>query len=206
MVSLSFNMSWGGGYGGSYYRPWGCCNGWYGGGHRGPTIINTGDINIGNSVSVGNRTNIGNRVGRETNINRANRNIYNRPANRTRNADRATATENLRRARPATGRANDVYADRSGNVAKRAEDGWQTREGGEWSKDSIPAGTLDKAQAADRTKPETRDRAASTRPAPARGPRPGPKRHRVIWIDPVWTAHTARDNTAQAVNRRVRPA
>ncbi|MBS3823636.1 MAG: carbohydrate-binding family V/XII, partial [Wenzhouxiangellaceae bacterium] len=44
-----FGMSWGGGYGGSY-RPWGCCNGWYGGGHRGPIIINnTGNINIGNN-------------------------------------------------------------------------------------------------------------------------------------------------------------
>ena len=40
-------MSWGGGYpGGSL--PWlHCCGGWYGGGYRGPTIINTGDINIG---------------------------------------------------------------------------------------------------------------------------------------------------------------
>ena len=29
--------------------------GWYGGGYRGPTIINTGDINIGNNVNIGNR-------------------------------------------------------------------------------------------------------------------------------------------------------
>ena len=201
---FNFNMSWGGGYGGSYYRPWGCCNGWYGGGHRGPTIINTGDINIGNSVSVGNRTNIGNRVGRETNIN-SNRNIYNRPANRTRNADRATATENLRQARPATGRANDVYADRSGNVAKRAGDGWQTREGGEWSKDSIPAGTLDKAQAADRTRPETRDRAASTRPAPSTRPSTRPETpSRNLDRSGLDRAHSARQHGAS--RQQARPA
>ncbi len=54
---FSFGMSWGGGYGG-YYRPWGCCGGWYGGGYRGPTVINTGNINIGNNVNIGNRTEI----------------------------------------------------------------------------------------------------------------------------------------------------
>jgi hypothetical protein len=201
---FSFNMSWGGGYGGSYYRPWGCCNGWYGGGHRGPTIINTGDINIGNSVSVGNRTNIGNRVGRETNINN-NRNIYHRPANRSRNADRATAAANLKKARPTTGRANNVYADRGGNVARRTEDGWQTREGGQWSKDSIPAGTLEKAQSADRTRPETRDRAASTRPAPSTRPatQPGTS-SRNIDRSSLDRAHSARQHGAS--RQRARPA
>jgi hypothetical protein len=162
---FSFNMSWGGGYGGSYYRPWGCCNGWYGGGHRGPTIINTGDINIGNSINVGNRTNIGNRMARETNINKADksRNIYNRPANRTRNADRETAAANLKRARPATGRANNVYADRSGQVAQRVDDGWKTRESGQWSRDSIPAGTRDRdASTRPSTRPSTQP---STRPS-----------------------------------------
>jgi hypothetical protein len=201
---FSFNMSWGGGYGGSYYRPWGCCNGWYGGGHRGPTIINTGDINIGNSVSVGNRTNIGNRVGRETNINN-NRNIYNRPANSSRNADRATAAANLKKARPTTGRANNVYADRGGNVARRTEDGWQTREGGQWSKDSIPAGTRDKAQAADRTRPQSRDRDASTRPAPSTRPATRPDTSsRNIDRSSLDRAHSARQHGAS--RQRARPA
>ena len=204
---FSFNMSWGGGYGGSYYRPWGCCNGWYGGGHRGPTIINTGDINIGNSVSVGNRTNIGNRVGRETNINNINnnRNIYNRPANRSRNADRATAAADLRKARPTTGRANNVYADRDGNVARRTGDGWQTREGGQWSKDSIPAGTVEKAQAADRTRPETQDRAASTRPAPSTRPSTRPDTSsRNIDRSGLDRAHSARQHGAS--RQRTRPS
>ena len=64
---FSFGMSWGGGYGG-YYRPWGCCGGWYGGGYRGPVVINTGDINIGNNVNIGNRTEINNRIGNDTRI------------------------------------------------------------------------------------------------------------------------------------------
>jgi hypothetical protein len=38
-------------YYGRYY-PGHCGGGWYGGGYRGPVIINTGDINIGNSVAV----------------------------------------------------------------------------------------------------------------------------------------------------------
>ena len=201
---FSFNMSWGGGYGGSYYRPWGCCNGWYGGGHRGPTIINTGDINIGNSVSVGNRTNIGNRVGRETNINN-NRNIYNRPANRSRNADRATAAADLKKARPTTGRANNVYADRDGNVARRTGDGWQTREDGQWSKDSIPAGSLEKAQAADRTRPETRDRDASTRPAPSTRPSTRPDTSsRNVDRSSLDRAHAARQHGTS--RQRARPS
>ncbi len=108
---FSFGMSWGGGWGGNY-RPWGCCGGWYGGGYRGPTIINTGDINIGNSVSIGNR----NKVSRNLDLDnsRTHRNIYNRQENRARNADKALARSELKRARPANQRANDVFADRSG--------------------------------------------------------------------------------------------
>ena len=62
------------------------------------------------------------------------------------------------------------YADRAGNVARRTEDGWQTREGGQWSRDSIPPGTLEQAQAADRARPATRDRPTATRPAPETRP------------------------------------
>jgi hypothetical protein len=131
---FSFGMSWGGGYGG-YYRPWGCCGGWYGGGYRGPVVINTGNINIGNSISVGNRTNIGNRIGNDnrlSNVDR-NRNLYNRPENRARKADRSLAQRNLQRARPATGRANNVFADRNGQVARLDGNIWQTRQNGSWS-------------------------------------------------------------------------
>jgi hypothetical protein len=144
---FSFGMSWGGGYGGSY-RPWGCCGGWYGGGYRGPTVINTGDINIGNSVSVGNRTNIGNRIDRESNINIDNsrrNNIYNRPESRDRLADRQTVARDVQRARPAANRENDVFADRDGNVARRAGDEWETRSNGQWTKEEAASAARDKA-------------------------------------------------------------
>jgi hypothetical protein len=137
---FSFGMSWGGGWGGSY-RPWGCCGGgWYGGGYRRPVVINTGDINIGNSVNVGNRVNAANRIGNDVNIDRArNANIYNRPENRARNADRAAAQRDLKQARASRDRANNVYADRSGAVARRDGDGWQVRDQGQWKPDTRPS-------------------------------------------------------------------
>jgi len=128
----SVGIGWSSGWGG------GCCGGYYGGGYRGPTVINTGDINIGNNVNIGNRDNIGNTLEGRGNINRDNlqSNIYERDGNRERNADRAGAQNNLREARPATDRANNVYADRSGNVARRNNDQWETRENGQWNRDN----------------------------------------------------------------------
>lgn len=117
-------MSWGGGWGGAC-RPWGCCGGWYGGGYRGPVVIN-----IGNNINVGNRTDIGNRIERNTNLNRdrSRANLYNRPETRDRLADRETAMRNLNRARPATSHENTVFADRDGNVARQVGNDWQARE------------------------------------------------------------------------------
>jgi hypothetical protein len=140
---FNFGMSWGGGWGGAY-RPWGCCGGWYGGGFRGPTIINTGDINIGNSVSVGNRNNVARKL--DASNRQDHRNIYNRQENRARNADKSLARDEFKRARPATGRANDVYADRSGAVMKRSDSGadWQQRVDGNWQADKT-AQVKDKA-------------------------------------------------------------
>ena len=130
---FSFGVSFGGGWYGPY-RPWGCCGGWYGGGYRRPVVINTGNINIGNNVSVGNRTNVRNRMARDARIASGNArpSVYDRPGNRARNANPATARRDLQRARPATGRPNNVYADRDGNVARRTGDGWQARQGGVW--------------------------------------------------------------------------
>jgi len=162
---FSFGMSWGGGYG--YYRPWGCCGGWYGGGYRGPVYINTGDINIGNTINVGNRTDIANKLGdRKTNIGRlGSRNAYDRPEVRSRIADRATAKANLKQARGAPGRKNDVFADERGAVARREGDQWQVRDRGQWTRDAVPEkvpeGASDRAAAVrDRTTPEQRSQAA----------------------------------------------
>lgn len=177
---FSFGMSWGGGYGGAY-RPWGCCGGWYGGGYRGPTIINTGDINIGNTVNIGNSANVGNRIDRGdrvANMDRS-RNLYNRPENRARKADRATVQRDLQKARPAADRINNVYADKSGQVARPNGDKWQTRENGQWkdAADRVPAGTREQvADRAGNVSPETRDRvssAAQNRPSTGTTTRPG---------------------------------
>ena len=157
---FSFGMSWGGGWGGAY-RPWGCCGGWYGGGYRGPVVINTGDINIGNNINVGNRTNIGNKIERNTNLDRdrSRANLYNRPETRGRLADRDTATRDLNRARPATSRENNVFADRNGNVARQVDNDWQVRDNNQWTRpESMPAST-------DRAATASRDRAQASRPA-----------------------------------------
>jgi hypothetical protein len=166
---FSMGVGWGGGYGGGYY-PGRCCGGYYGGGYRGPVVINTGDINIGNNINVGNRTNIGNKIGSDNRIaDRVGnqRNIYERPENRARNADRATAKRELKQARPATGRPNNVYADRSGQVARRDGDDWQTRENGQWKN----SGASDRvATTPATTRPATKPSAPSTRPAPTTRP------------------------------------
>jgi hypothetical protein len=154
---FSMGVSFGGGYN-RYRRPYG--GGWYGGGFRGPTIINTGDINIGNTVNVGNRTNIGNKLDRGTNVNRnslTKTNLYNRPENKGRKADKATVQRDFQQAKASRDRQNNVFADKNGNVSRRDNDKWQTREQGSWKDDP----SLNK-----KATPETRDRvnnAAQTR-------------------------------------------
>jgi hypothetical protein len=155
---FSMGVSWGGGYRGGYY-PGRCCGGYYGGGyhggyHGGNTVINTGDINIGNNVNVGNRTKVKNNFERNNNINldRSRSNIYNRDGNNKRNADRATMQRDLKQARPATNRQNNVFADKDGNIARRNNDSWETRDNGQWKQDrSVPS----------RSPGQTRDRGSS---------------------------------------------
>jgi hypothetical protein len=135
---FSVGVAWGGGYGGGYY-PGRCCGGFYGGGFRGPTIINTGDINIGNNVNIGNRNDIKNKMDKNTNIDRSRSNVYNRNENSARNADAATAKRDQKQARPAAQRQNNVFADKDGNVARRNNNQWETREGGKWQQDKSTA-------------------------------------------------------------------
>jgi hypothetical protein len=151
---FSIGVGWGGGYYGGYH-PGRCCGGFYGGGYRRPVVINTGDINIGNNVNIGNRNRIGNQVGNNNRL--QNKNIYNRPENRARKAEPALARENLQRARPANNRQNNVYADKSGAVARRNGNNWETRDAGSWK----PAQSRDRT-AASTTRPSTQP---TTRPA-----------------------------------------
>jgi len=165
---LNFGMSWGGGWHGGY-RPWGGSGGWYGGHrpgwggyHGGHNQINVGSINIGNNVNFGNRTRIANDVRRDSRVDTSNLrrdNLYNRPENRSRNADRSTVQRNAPAGRQARGVENNVLADRDGNVVRRTKDGWQARDGNKW-------------QGVDRTAPRDKtqnaDRGAARDPA-ARG-------------------------------------
>ncbi|MGI9200123.1 MAG: carbohydrate-binding family V/XII [Woeseiaceae bacterium] len=169
---FSVGVRWGGGYGGGYY-PGRCCGGYYGGGyhggyHGGNTIINTGDINIGNNVNIGNRNNIKNNFDRDANrdLGNARQNVYNRDSNRSRNADRATAQRDLKQARPASNRQNNVYADRDGNVARRSNDKWESRDNGQWKEDrSIPnnASRENRDRANNAANNRSRDRSANNR-------------------------------------------
>lgn len=128
---LTVGVGWNAGWPPHHY-PVRCCSGWYGGGYRRPIVINTGDINIGNSINVGNRTNIGNQLGNSATRDRvAQNNLYKQPQNRTRVADRTATSRNVQQARAASGRENNVFADKSGTVARRAGDSWETREQGQ---------------------------------------------------------------------------
>ncbi len=122
-------VSWGGGYGG-YYRP--CCGGWYGGGYRGgyhrTTININGNINIGNTVNVGNRAQVRNNI----NNSRSRENIYSRPENKARNTKQNLANNNLNRAKNRPNRANNVFADKNGQVVRRDGNKWQKRSNNDW--------------------------------------------------------------------------
>jgi hypothetical protein len=200
---FSFGMSWGGGYNGPY-RPWGCCGGWYGGGYndsRRPVFINTGDINIGNNVNYGDRRKADNNFAnsRPGQLAGLRGNLYQRPANRARNADAAVATRNLKQARPTVKRANDVYADRNGNVARRTESGWEKRDQGKWKPEQpVSAETRDRAKsaAAKVNRPVTRPATAetnrpATKPASSKVQRPASRPAQLDQRD-LNRAHSAR--------------
>jgi len=120
-------------------------------------VVHTGDINIGNTVNAGNRANVANRMETTAGGDRgrpSQNNLYNRPENHARVADRATASRDLKQAGAAPGRDNNVYADRDGNVARRTGDQWETRDQGGWNPEP---------SASDRGTPEPREPQAPTR-------------------------------------------
>ena len=122
-------VSWGGGYYG-HYRP--CCGGWYGGGYRGGyhrTSINVnGNINIGNSINVGNRHNLKQNIGQH----RSRDNLYSRPENRARNVKQHLGKDNFQKAKNRPKRANNVFADKNGQVVRRDGNKWQNRTDNTW--------------------------------------------------------------------------
>ncbi len=128
-------VSWGGGWGG------GCCGGWYGGGYRHNDInINTGDINIGNNINVGNRRDKLADVRRDGSLrDGGHRNLYDRPQNRKRNAGPANRDSLAKRAKSNPSRANNVFAGRDGQVARKTGNDWQVRDNRQWHQPATPA-------------------------------------------------------------------
>jgi hypothetical protein len=161
----NYGMSWSNGFvtvgigwsGGYPYRPPYCCGGWYGGGYHRPPYVshhNTiNNINIGNSINVGNRAEFKNKINQNPSISTrdvSNKNLYKRPENTARVADRSAG--NFDTARPSTNRDNNVFADKSGNVAKNNNGNWETRNQGSWQADraQTPAAPTQRTENYDR--------------------------------------------------------
>ncbi|MDO6640270.1 carbohydrate-binding family V/XII [Shewanella sp. 5_MG-2023] len=170
---------WGGGYG--YRRP--CCGGYYGGGYRRPVVINTGRINIGNSISVGNRTKMHNHMRSNKLANNRARpnNLYHREVNRKRLASPSVANKHFNKAKVNKKRTNDVFADKHGNVARDNKGKWENRSDGKWNnvpskaQGSKPSNVNKPSKGNSSSFPSTRP-SSTTRPAsntrPANNTRP----------------------------------
>jgi hypothetical protein len=94
-------------------------------------------------------------------------NVYKHPDTRARNADRAAGQKNLPTAHPSTGRANDVFADRDGNVARRSGDQWQTRDQGAWKPEQRQSPAMENTRASAQQRPSV-DRGDLNRASQAR--------------------------------------
>lgn len=92
-------------------------------------------VNIGNTAGGGarQRPTASNRAGQAS----RNSNLYNRPQNRGRTANSATRSQAASQlgANRRAGGSNNVFADRNGNVHRRTNNGWESRQGNSWSRD-----------------------------------------------------------------------
>lgn len=198
----SFGLSWSSGFF-NFGVSWGGYNryhhGWYGGGYRGPVVINTGNINIGNNINVGNRVDLGDRIERnKLDINRDSLrrdNLYNRAETRDRKANPQTLQRNLKQASSSTKLANNVYADRDGRVVRNKDNQWQTRDSGGWKQDS----ELNRPGTRELSKPAVGD---NSRPLSGDLQKPTLSNHRQRDLE---NARRARDSGALRERRRVAP-
>ena len=63
---------------------------------------------------------------------------------------RASVQRNAQQAKATRGQANNVLADRDGNVARKSKEGWESREGSKWQ-NADPSAARTKAQGVDRS-------------------------------------------------------
>ncbi len=122
---FTFSIGYGGWYGGGWWGPhhyYGYRHAYYHGYRRG----------VYSGYRPGYRPI--NRPGKSPSIQpvkaQASRNLY---KNR-RNAARITPANKLAKARPATNRKNNVYADKQGNLHRKTNSGWQNRNNNDWQK------------------------------------------------------------------------
>jgi hypothetical protein len=90
-------------------------------------------VNIGNTSAGGSRARPANRASQQP----RNSNLYNRPENRARTADRQTrqrASSQVGAANRTARGQNNVFADRNGNVSRRGASGWESRQGNSWQR------------------------------------------------------------------------
>ncbi len=157
---FTFAIGWGG-YHPHYGGWWGPVGfrGYHAGYHRG--------WHDGYRAGVGAGYRAGFRAGTRYDNTRAN--IYQRDRNAGRNVDLPARAGVGPRIQP--GLSNDVFSDRNGDVFKRGQDGWQTRQGRDWQPSAPGAGATsripDRAQL-DRSLQSRNRGTARTRTAPPR--------------------------------------
>jgi hypothetical protein len=150
------HVGFGGGYHGGYwgppvYRPpyyHHHGGGYYGGNARRPVQYNNVNINVNkNNIYANNRGGVKPNVSKNQGISNTKQNI------------------------PSSGKNNNVFTDKSGQVYQKTDKGWQTRQGNDWkSVDSKPAaGNANRSSTSTSTRPST---ANTSRPSTANTTRP----------------------------------
>ncbi|KPJ84123.1 MAG: hypothetical protein AMS19_01910 [Gemmatimonas sp. SG8_23] len=155
---FTFAMGWGS----PYYRPY---PGWWGPmGYRGYAAGYHRGWHAGYRAGARAGYRAGYRAG--TRAANARNNIYDRPANRPRNAARPATADRVRPDRAAPSTRNNIYAGPDGNVYRRGENGWESRDRqGGWT-------PSDRARPSDPSRPQTRPETRPTQPG-ARPTQPG---------------------------------
>ena len=150
---VSVGIGFGGGYPG-YRPPYG---GWYGGGGYRPVTCIDCNINVGGGRGEGGRGQggRGDAATRPSAGTQPANSIYNRADTRDRNASREATSRNKPQAAPATRGANNVLADRDGNVYRAQGGTMQSREGGQWKPSSSPPARPSTGQSTPSARPST---------------------------------------------------